>query len=166
MDRRRIEISMKPKCQRILSYVLMHSDATMKELASALPDIPQPSLYRYVRELIGCKALIVSREERHRGGIERYLRMNEEGNAGYPEFSIAMAGMQSSFMEYFRGEDPDPVRDMLSLSGTVLVLDDDEYSALLKGINELVIGAMGRKMEKGRKERQLFIVSAPVKEEK
>ena len=69
-------------------------------------------------------------------------------------------------MEYFRGEDPDPVRDMLALSGTVLVLDNDEYSALLKDINELVIGAMGRKMEKGRKERQLFIVSAPVKEEK
>ena len=63
MSNKRIEVSMKPNCQRILTTVYSKEILTTKELASILSDIPQATLYRYVRLLIEVGALEVVKEE-------------------------------------------------------------------------------------------------------
>ncbi|MGN0905959.1 MAG: helix-turn-helix domain-containing protein [Bullifex sp.] len=165
MTKNRIRLSMKSVSQRIISAVYSAGEMTTAELCASLSDIPRPTVYRYVRELIEAGALDVVKEERKRGGVERTLKLSESPDGGYEAFSSAMLCVQDSFRKYFEGDDPDPVRDMLAFSCAPLMLDDEEYGELLRKIGALIEASLNREKREGRKARQLCILSYPVMEE-
>lgn len=165
MSNKRIEVSMKPNCQRILTTVYSKEILTTKELASILSDIPQATLYRYVRLLIEVGALEVVKEEQKRGGVERTIKLAKGPEGTFDEVSTAIMYLYDSFRKYFENEQPDPVKDLLAVSGVSLMLDDEEYSNLLGKINELIESAIIKEKKENQKQRNLYIISAPVLEE-
>ncbi|MDD7009048.1 MAG: hypothetical protein PUI25_08460, partial [Spirochaetales bacterium] len=57
------------------------------------------------------------------------------------------------------------IRDMLTFSGATLMLDDGEYATLLSEIGKLIEASLNKEKRDGRRERQLYILSAPVVED-
>ncbi len=165
MSCKRIEVSMKPNCQRILTTVYSRKILTTKELANILSDIPQATLYRYVRLLIEVGALEVVKEEKKRGGVERTIKLTKNPKGTFDEISTAIMYLHNSFRKYFEKEDCNPEKDLLTLSGVSLLLDDDEYSNLLIEINKLIESAINKEKKENQKQRNLYVISAPVLEE-
>ena len=60
-----------PSRMRIMQYLAIHGEVTVKELANHFPDIPRRTLYRHVDFLIEAGTIIVKEERKVRGGIER-----------------------------------------------------------------------------------------------
>ncbi|MBR5944892.1 MAG: helix-turn-helix transcriptional regulator, partial [Lachnospiraceae bacterium] len=61
---------------RIWSYVLISGEATTKDIAEHIPDVPVPTLYRHINFLIEQEAIIVKEERKVRGSRERILTGN------------------------------------------------------------------------------------------
>ena len=165
MSNKRIAVSMKPNCQRILTTVYSKEILTTKELASILSDIPQATLYRYVRLLIEVGALEVVKEEQKRGGIERTIKLTKNPKGTFDEISTAIMYLHDSFRKYFEQEQPEPIKDLLAVSGVSLMLDDEEYLNLLGEINKLIESAINKEKKENQKQRNLYVISAPVLEE-
>ena len=72
--------------------------------------------------------------------------------------------IKGSFTRYFEKDSADPYKDLLTISGVHLVLSDEEFSSLLAQINKLIEANMNKEMNKNRKNRELYIISAPVEE--
>ena len=165
MSSKRIEVSMKPNCQRILTTVYSRKILTTKELANILSDIPQATLYRYVRLLIEVGALGVVKEEKKRGGVERTIKLTKNPKGTFDEISTAIMYLHNSFRKYFEKEDCNPEKDLLAVSSVSLMLDDNEYLKLLTQINILIEDAINKEKKENQKQRNLYIISAPVLEE-
>ena len=165
MSSKRIEVSMKPNCQRILTTVYSKKILTTKELAIMLSDIPQATLYRYVRLLIEVGALEVVKEEKKRGGVERTIKLTKNPKGTFDEISTAIMYLHNLFRKYFEKEDCNPEKDLLAVSSVSLMLDDNEYLKLLTQINILIEDAINKEKKENQKQRNLYIISAPVLEE-
>lgn len=164
MSKERIKFSMKPVSQRILTAVYSAGTITTKSLAEVLSDIPQASLYRYVRELIKVGALEVVSEEQKRGDFERTIKLAKAPEGSIDEIDTALMCIKGSFTRYFEKDSADPYKDLLTISGVHLVLSDEEFSSLLAQINKLIEANMNKEINKNRKNRELYIISAPVEE--
>ena len=165
MSQERIKVSMKPISQRILPLVYSQGVITTKNLAKILSDIPQASLYRYVRELIKVGALEVVSQEQKRGGFERTIKLGSSAEGSSDEIDAALMYIKSSFNTYFEKENPDPLKDLLMISGIPLVVSDEEFLTLLNKIKTLVEAEMNKPKTKERKNREIYIISAPVEDE-
>ena len=97
MTKDRIRISMKSVSQRIIAAVYAAGTMTTAELIQTLSDIPQPTVYRYVRDLLETGALEVAGEERKRGGVERTLKIAPAPDGGFDVFASAMLCVRESF---------------------------------------------------------------------
>ena len=61
---------------RIWAYVLNAEQATTKDIAEHMPDVPVPTLYRHINFLIEQEAILVKEERKVRGSRERILTAN------------------------------------------------------------------------------------------
>ena len=67
----------------------------------------------------------------------------------------------SDFSNYFKSPDPRPVQDKLFLSINSLMLSDDEFEEFKDEIYEVVKKRLSFRAEKGRKTRNISIISSP-----
>ena len=72
------EILSNPARMRIMQYMAINGEATVKEIAEYHPDIPRRTLYRHIDFLIEAGTIIVIEEHRVRGAYERLLKDNTE----------------------------------------------------------------------------------------
>ena len=70
-----------------------------------------------------------------------------------------------SFKNYFKDEDADPIRDILSLSTSTLLLSDDELRDLLDEIRQILERVVDNKPSMDRKERRLTFILSPCEKE-
>ena len=90
---------------------MLHETGTVKELRTALPDVPNASLYRHVR-LLAEHVLTVVGETRIRGTVESVYRLNrkvltvvdESGRA----VQLSLLGICASFARHFADGHTDP----------------------------------------------------------
>ena len=164
-----IQIVMNPVRQRIIQYLLIHGSGTTGEMKKELSDIPPASLYRHVKVLLEAGCIEVMDEKKIRGATEKTYRLVEkppfvqemsEADIGMI-FQSGMLSLMSEFQKYFAREDADPQRDMLSFSTSTLMLTDEEFMEFLQKIGEVYNGVICNKPAKGRKPRQITIISSP-----
>lgn len=157
---------MNPVRQRIFQYLLVHETGTVKEIRSALPDIPSASLYRHVKLLADHSILTVVSENRIRGTVESVYQLNrsalEIDDADGTAVQMALLGLCASFAKYFSGDRPDPKKDMLLMTTCTLKLTDDVFAQFLSEINQVALKYMDIPVQTGSKTRQITLISAPV----
>ena len=140
------EIVMNPVRQRIFQYFLLHETGTVKEVKKALPDVPNPSLYRHIKILADNSILIVVDENRIRGTVESVYQLNKEALATEDEsgnaVQMALLSICASFARYFSNGNVDPKKDMLLLTNCTLLLTDEEFMSFLSEINEIALKYM------------------------
>ncbi len=73
----RIELILHPIRARIIQAAA-YETITTQAIAARMPDVPQTTLYRHINLLIDNGMLVVVRETRVRGTVERELRLAEE----------------------------------------------------------------------------------------
>ena len=73
------EVLSNPVRMRIMQYMAINGEATTKEIAEYLTDIPRRTLYRHINFLIEGRAILVKEERKVRGGTERLLVDNQRG---------------------------------------------------------------------------------------
>lgn len=163
------EVVMNPVRQRIFQYFLLHETGTVKELKTALPDVPSASLYRHIKILADHLILMVVGENRIRGTVESVYKLNKDALAAEDEggnaVQMALLGICASFARYFARGNVDPRKDMLLLTNCTLLLTDEEFSGFLSEINEIALKYMKADVTEGSKTRQITLISAPTGEQ-
>lgn len=162
-----LKILMNPERQRICQALATMGTATTAALSEQLPDIPKPSLYKHLKKLLDADMVQIAGTQVKRGTLEKtYSLTQPEGEPSIQEVEkmsigglMTLAGM---FTSYFQTPGIDPVKDMLSLSISTLVLDDTEFEELLKTLANEVMAASGKAKTGDRKERILSLISLPV----
>lgn len=151
---------------QIMQFLLERGTATTKQISERLKDIPLPTLYRHINEMIKGGFLLVKEENRVRGSIERVLALNSEvflgpenGDLAKTAFQFLM-GLYVQFQRYSEKPDIDPAGDLLMLRTCMLNLTDEKYMALLRDWAQLF--EKYRAEEGNGKLRSISTISAPV----
>ncbi|MBO4568755.1 MAG: helix-turn-helix domain-containing protein [Candidatus Methanomethylophilaceae archaeon] len=158
-----------PVRTKIVQCLQFNKEATTKQIAAALTDVPAPTVYRHVSFLLKEGVLTVVSENKVRGTTERLLALNEDfwspktgADLDQAAFQF-LASLYRGFHEYCSAGGRDPEADMLCLRTCVFRLTDERFGRFIEEYAELV--------ERYREEdgegslRSVSFISAPVKEE-
>lgn len=166
-----ITMIMNPTRQRIIEYLILHEKGTPKEIQEALNDIPTASLYRHIRALYEGGCLDVTDEKKIRGTVEKTYTLVKQPFGESPDpkdmesmFVYPLMSLVMSFQNYFQHDHADPVKDMLSLSTSTLMLSDDEFLELTGKIGEIITEYIENSAIDGRKARRFTFISSPCEE--
>lgn len=162
------KIVMNPVRQRIIQYLLLHPTGTSSEIGRSMPDVPVASLYRHMKKLLDAGCIYVVEERPVRGAVEKTYAIAQDSIGKQPTqeemstmFFQLLLSLQSSFLQYFERKDADPMRDMLTLQTSTLMLSDEEYMQLLQKLTEVINGYVSCEAAEGRKTRRLTFISSP-----
>jgi DNA-binding transcriptional ArsR family regulator len=127
------------------------TEKTIAQIAQALPEVAQATLYRHMSALVDGGILKITDETPIRGTVERtyaladdnIARLNAEDIAGLTieehqrYFSIFAAMLLTSFSRYLEATDsPDYARDGVGYHITELHINPDEYGEFAERLSE------------------------------
>ena len=164
-----MKILSNPARVQVIQYLQIQGEATTKQIAEAIPNIPAPTLYRHINALLKEGALLVKEERKVRGSLERLLTINKESFAS-AENNIAdlsyqfLMGLFARFQKYSCKKNADPQKDRLSMRTTMLTLTDENFDKFMREIAE-VIKKYEENADKTGKLRSVSFISAPLEEE-
>ena len=172
---KRANLVLHPVRLRIILTFAGHPRLTPKQVAAALPDVPQATIYRHLARLHEGRVLAVAAERRIRGAVERTYVLTAGGaslsaedvatatrdeHLGY--FETFVAGLIRQFAGYLARPEIDLERDGVGYRQVVLNLTDEEFGEMAAALN----GAVGRFLFNepgpGRKPRTLATVVLPL----
>ena len=122
---------------------------TTQQLAAALPDIPQASLYRHVKLLVDGGIFQVVAENIVNGAVERTYAIAPEQDRFAPgelsaddhkkAFNLFIASLSERFARYIEGADLSHLaEDGLSYNNTVIYLSDEERDTLQAAFSDAI----------------------------
>ena len=162
-----IEIILNPIRVRIIQEAAANQNITANELCDKIKDIPRTTLYRHINILLNSNILSIVSEKKVRGSLERTLCLNTEEMLKINSMELASQNALSflmykfaNFQNYFNSENPDPAKDKIFLSNSILMLDDQEFEQFLSELWEL-IKKYNFDISERRKARDISIISSP-----
>jgi len=169
------DILSNPSRMRIMEYMSIHGEATAKEIAGYLNDIPRRSLYRHIDFLIDAGAISIKEERKVRGGVERLLKDNTEefvkskdlSDSAYAYFMDLFTKFDRYNKEHHKNIHKDFEKDMLCFGTSIFYLDDKEMKEFLDEMNKIALKYENAHKEKYGKEikgklRSVSFISAPL----
>lgn len=162
-----IKLMSNPVRIRIIQFLLQQGEATTKQIAEKLPDIPAPTIYRHINLLLKDEALTITSEHKVRGSLERTLALNvskiinaKNGSLADMAYSFFMS-LYSQFYQYAQQENSDPVKDCLFLSTVALHLTDQDYETMMTEIGAIIQKYQAYENKQEGKVRSFSLISAP-----
>lgn len=162
---------MNPIRLRLMQYLMIHGTGTVSQIKEELCDIPPASLYRHIKTLCEGGCLEIVEEKQVRGTVERTYALKQKGcveedyNSAEHIIQSKLMSLMLSFTEYFAEESADPVRDMLSLTTSTLLLSDEEFVEMTAKILEAISPHLCNKPTEDRKQRRFTLLSSPCEKE-
>lgn len=161
---------------RLLLEIHSQGKATAKHLADIYNDIPQATLYRHLKKMLGDGILQVVEETRIRGTVEKTYAlaldisdsmdtMLEKNSGGlYMQYFMQyILGFAKQFQEYCRSPDIDIKKDMTGFSLSPLYLSDEELTSLITGISQMIDAVKENGPRPGRRLRTIGVIVSPAK---
>lgn len=166
------KLIMNPTRMRIIQYFLLHENATTNQIREELEDIPKASVYRQMKMLEDANIIHVIKENRVRGAVEKVYEINKNPmgdeadpkKAGLQLINSSLLSLMGEFNRYFEKEDSDPVKDMLCLTTSTLLLSDEEFKEFSAKLGEAYNQVLRNKPGEGRKIRRITFISSPSEE--
>lgn len=160
------ELVLHPVRLRALQHLRAVGEATAKEIAEAMEDVPRATAYRHVKTLEEGGAIEVVWTRRVRGATEKtYVPSPRVVNPSPQDARALSAALHLESMgamdAYFANGNANLAADRVFFQPARFWATDEEYDALLSRIAEAIGGLLGNAAEKGRRLRILEIVSAP-----
>jgi DNA-binding transcriptional ArsR family regulator len=170
MPSRKADLLLHPVRLQIITAISTYR-MTAKELAEALSDVPQTTLYRHINTLVEGGILIVVDEKQIRGTVERTYAMEVmpsliaedlEGmqKKDYEQIltmfiSILMGDVMRYLNSKPEGQEINLLEDGFELSRVQLYMSDEEFKALNQKITELMI-EIGKNEPTPDRKRRIF----------
>ena len=169
-----IDLILHPIRMRIV-MALTGKRLTSQELAESLSDVPQATLYRHIHRLAQAGIIQVVEERPVRGTVEKvYMldpqagRLSEAEFAGLSKeehmryFVAFITTLIGDFERYLENcPQIDYAADRVGYHKLPLELSDEEFQAMAKALNEVLIPALQNPPAPGRRRRLLTIVLMP-----
>ncbi len=156
---------------------LSNREMTAGELGKAMPDVPQPTLYRHINTLVRGGVVKVASETPVRGTIERTFALRARPSLGEKDlrgmrkqdyqqaFLVYLSGLMSAAQRYLNQkgdkEEFNPLADGMDLSLGTLFLSEEEFKLLNRQILDLVLSAADNKPDTKRKPRTFTYLFIP-----
>jgi hypothetical protein len=147
---------------------------TPQQVAAALPDLPQASLYRHIERLYRGGVLAIAGERRVRGAVERTYVLSAGGATLSPDeltaasreeqlgwFTSFVAGLIAQYERYLQRPEIDPVADGVGYRQVVLNLSDEEFREMAVAVNAALLRFVGHRPGPGRRRHVLATVTMP-----
>ena len=171
-----------PIRMRIMITLAGGQQMTPLQIAEALADVPQATLYRQINRLVRSGLLSVAAERQVRGTVEkvytlntsRQTHLNQEAVANlskadhmryFSGFVTTLLGQYSAYLR--RSEKVDMAADGVGYSEVVLFMNDEDLLVFSRKINEALLPYIASAAEEGkapRKKRILATVMMPAAE--
>lgn len=160
------ELVLHPVRLRVLQHLRAAGEATAKEIAAAMGDVPRATAYRHVKALEEGGAIDVARTRRVRGATEKTYALSPQVVNPSPQDARALSAAlhlesMGAMDAYLAGGNADLAADRVFFQPARFWATDEEYDALLSRIKEAVGEVLGNDGAEGRRLRTLAIVSAP-----
>ena len=161
------------KCKLLLE---IHSQgkATARHLADIYNDIPQATLYRHLKKMLGDGILQVVEETQIRGTVEKTYALafnisdnmetlleKNSGELYMQYFMQYIFGFAKQFQEYCQSPDINIKKDMTGFSLSPLYLSDEELTSLITGISQLINTVKNNEPKPERKLRTIGLIVSP-----
>lgn len=175
MTERMRDILLHPIRMRIFAEVT-GGNATAKTIGSALPDIPQATLYRHINKLHEAGFLEVADEIPIRGTVERVYKIGRSGlssdeltDMGANELRAALntilGGFLNDFDRYLKSHSSnsiDPLAEGFEFSKAQVHLTDEEFMQVRAELQKLLQPLMKHKPSKARRRRSFAYLFIPL----
>ena len=153
---------------------IMGRQMTTQQIAAALPDVPQASLYRHIGLLTQAGVLAVVSERPVRGAVEKVYAIPERAaELDYAEFvqasredhlryfTVFLGSLLAQFRAYLKQDEIDILRDGLSYRTAPLNLSDAEFTQLLDNLRAVLRPAVALPPAPERRRRILSTILIP-----
>lgn len=147
---------------------------TVQQLAGALPDVPQATLYRQIHKLVQGDVVTVVATRPVRGTLEKVYTLRTEIAHVTPEqfaaasrgehmryFASFVASLLGDFAAYLRQEPISLLTDGVGYTATPMYVSDDELATLQAGLRNLLLPLALQAPGPGRRRRTLSLVLIP-----
>lgn len=149
---------------RILQSILRRGDATARDIATELPDIPQASLYRQIKTLNDSGFIEVSEQKRIRGTLECTYRLSDElittDSSGKSELKIQFM-LMSIVQEFDDYSEKRKENDILDFMSSPVYMSDEEYEQYISEINKITRKYADKGNGTDKRSRRVTFVSSP-----
>ena len=153
-----------------MQEVAVKQNVTATELCEKINDVPRTTLYRHINVLLDSEILSVVAEKKIRGSVERTFALNngklsEINSLEYASQNILgfLLKKYAELQNYLDGKNPDPAKDRIFMSNSVMMLNDEEFDRFLSELCEL-FERYEFEFADGRKARTISIISSPTEE--
>ena len=163
----KLDLIVHPVRSRIVVAVSGRS-LTTREIAKVLPDVPVPTLYRHVRVLDEAGILRCTGERKVRGTVERSYTL-AEGGGELDHDAVPSPEDNLNALSNFATVVTQAYRTYIALGGIeppragmqAMYLTDEEHTALLQGLRELLANYEGHSPGEGRQRRLVSLIDLP-----
>lgn len=179
MSQSKFDVIMHPVRMRILTILAGERQFTASQLALALPDVPQATLYRHIRALADNDIIIVVEERPVRGTVEKVYTLPQMNAQIGPEalqdlskadhmryftaFTTTLLAQYERYLE--QTAEPNLVTDGVGYRTVPLYISDVELQNFSLQLNALLLPLLENKPGPGRKRRYLSTVLMPAVDE-
>lgn len=166
-----------PIRMKIFQHVLMNEGVTTGDLAKALPDVPQASLYRHINKMVQDEILSVASENKVRGVYEKVYAIQNNPLTAVNQvveeedreqlyklcYTFAMS-LLMDFGDYLKRDKIDLQGDKVGFRSIPLYLSDAESDRFLRGLYDLLEGVLEHEPSEERTLRKFSYTFMPVEE--
>jgi DNA-binding transcriptional ArsR family regulator len=173
MAQTKVDVILHPVRLRIL-LTLAGQHLTAQDLAQALPEVPQATLYRHIHRLMNAGLLSIEETRSVRGGIvehvyalqHEHVHLTAEEVASLSRndhlrfFTIFVTSVLRDFERYLQQDQIDVARDVRYHQGP-LSLSDDEFEDLMQKLATIIQGYQNNPPGPSRRRRMLTSIIMP-----
>lgn len=174
MTEKLIEYLANPAKSKIIIELMTKKRATAKELALVSDDLPQATLYRYLKKMVEDGVFIVAEERKVRNVTEKIYAMGidfsaytekmlseNSGEAYLAMFGQFSAGLLNEFRTYTKRDDIDLLNDGSGFRIAPIYASLEELQELSASIWALVAPYQNRQPTPEQKARSVAVVFTP-----
>lgn len=174
MEQKVIECITHPIKCKLLLELYSSGKATAKQLAEIYNDIPQATLYRYLKRMTNDGVLKVVEENQVRGTIEKTYAVainldsngqeligESSGDAYMQMFMQYVFGFIKRFQEYCRNPNIDILKDRSGFSLAPIYATDEELESAMVEYSKIIQSLYKNRPTPDRKSRTLGLIISP-----
>jgi DNA-binding transcriptional ArsR family regulator len=174
MDQKVMDCFTHPIKCKLLLELYSAGKATAKQLAEIHNDIPQATLYRYLKRMTDDGILKVAEENQVRGTVEKTYAVaidldssgqelvgESAGDAYMQMFMQYIIGFMKRFQEYCKNPDIDIVKDKSGFSLAPIYATDEELVAAMDEYTKIIQPLYKNEPKSNRKSRTIGLIISP-----
>lgn len=170
----KVDLILHPIRLRVIQAFIGNRRLTSQQIAQALPDIAQATLYRHINKLARAGVLLVVEERQIRGALEKVYMLRESSanltgvdftslsrDDHLDFFTTFVATLLNDFAHYLQRDTIDLRADGVGYRQVALYLSDEEFLQMSIALNQALLPFLSYQPAPNRRRRVLTTIVMP-----